>query len=103
MMDTCDPVTIKHTGDKVPNSAEWSEISTAVMETGVEAKFSQNQDLKNLLVETGKKHLQECNKFDAFWGTGLSLVESSKRSDHSMVKGKNTMGKILASVRVNVQ
>lgn len=103
VMDTRDPVTIKHTGDKIPDSAEWSEISSMVMETGVEAKFSQNQDLKNLLVETGTKHLQDCNKFDSVWGIGLSLVESSKRSDHSLVKGKNIMGKILSSVRDNIQ
>ena len=83
--------------------AEWSDISSTVMETGVQAKFSQNQDLKNLLLETGNKDLQESNKFDSFWGTGLSLVEASKRSDHSLVKGKNTMGKILASVRTNIQ
>ena len=103
IMDTRDPVTIKHTGDKLPNSAEWSEISSTVMETGVEAKFSQNQDLRNLLIETGTKDLQECNKFDSFWGTGLSLVEASQRSDHSLVEGKNTMGKILASVRDIIQ
>ena len=33
VMDSRDPVTIKHAGDKVPNSAEWSDISSTVMES----------------------------------------------------------------------
>ncbi len=74
-----------------------------MMETGVHAKFTQNQDLKDQLIDTSTRQLQECNKFDSFWGIGLSLMEASNRDHYSVMKGTNVMGRILESVRDRIQ
>ena len=101
IMSTTDPVTIKHAGNKVNISNGWSNKAVNVMETGVRAKFSQNLDLWSTLEATGERSFQECNRYDTFWGTGLSLHDAIARDDHSKFQGTNKMGEILQRIRDN--
>lgn len=51
------------------------------------AKFSQNEELRNRLIETGDEHLEEGNTWgDRIWGTVNGI-------------GENRLGKILMRVR----
>ena len=52
------------------------------------AKFTQNEDLKAILVATGKRELKEHTPRDKFWGDG------GKKGN-----GKNMLGKLLMAVR----
>lgn len=65
---------------------DWDEVKVSVMRKAVTAKFQQHKSLRNLLISTGNEHIVEGNEHDDFWGIGTG-------------NGKNTMGKILMSVR----
>ena len=50
---------------------------------GLVAKFSQNEDLKKRLLETGNDVLAECAVKDRIWGIGLSMNDPDR---HDMLK-----------------
>lgn len=65
----------------------------ATMHTLVKAKFKQNNELKNLLLDTWNSFLVEWNsRWDTFWG-----VNPKSRT------GNNYLGKVLMSVREELQ
>ena len=65
---------------------------------GLVAKFSQNEELKKRLLETGNDILAECAVKDRIWGIGLSMTDSD-RQDMSKWKGSNLLGYALMMVR----
>lgn len=67
--------------------SDWDDVKVDVMRDAVYAKFSQNPDLKERLLNTGDAELVENSPVDYFWGIG---------QDGS---GKNVLGKILMEVR----
>lgn len=66
---------------------DWESIKDNVMRDAVLAKFSQHDELRNLLLATGKAKLVEHTTNDAYWGDG---------GDGS---GMNVLGRILMEVR----
>ena len=74
----------------IPIRADWDEIREDVMAKGLRAKFTQNKELKKLLLETGTKKLEEASPADAFWGTGKNG------------KGKNRLGVLLMNLRTEL-
>ncbi|GJE95769.1 NADAR family protein [Phanerochaete sordida] len=67
--------------------SDWPKARQPSMEATLKAKFSQHQDLRQMLLSTGDKQLVYANPNDAFWGLGL---------DGS---GMNELGKSLMSLR----
>ena len=66
---------------------DWDSVKTTYMYEICLAKFSQNKELKNKLLATGDKHLEEGNTWgDRIWGTVNGV-------------GENRLGKILMKVR----
>jgi ribA/ribD-fused uncharacterized protein len=81
------PSEAKRKGRRVQLRPDWEEIKADVMYMVVFAKFSQNQDLRDKLINTGDAELVEENNWgDRIWGTVSG-------------KGKNLLGKILMKVR----
>jgi ribA/ribD-fused uncharacterized protein len=70
--------------------SDWEEVKLQVMEEAVYAKFSQNQNLKKLLLSTGDEEIVENSPRDSFWGVGKDG------------KGHNHLGKILMKVRARL-
>jgi ribA/ribD-fused uncharacterized protein len=70
-----------------PLRRDWESIKVGVMTDAVLAKFSQHQDLAELLLETGDALLVEHTENDSYWGDG---------GDGS---GKNMLGQVLMRVR----
>lgn len=67
---------------------DWKSVSIDVMRKAVYEKFSQNANLKSLLLATGTATLVEnAGKNDPFWGAGADM------------NGQNWLGKILMEVR----
>lgn len=65
----------------------WEQIKIAVMKEAVTSKFERNENLRKLLLETGKETLVEGNNWgDEFWGVYNG-------------KGRNELGQILMLVR----
>jgi ribA/ribD-fused uncharacterized protein len=57
------------------------------MKKALRAKFTQNEALKKLLLETGDRPLVEANPTDNYWGYGRTKM------------GKNRMGILLMELR----
>ncbi|MEO1616481.1 MAG: NADAR domain-containing protein [Planctomycetota bacterium] len=66
---------------------DWESVKDDVMREAVLAKFTQNDELRNLLLGTGEAKLVEHTTNDAYWGDG---------GDGS---GKNRLGLILMELR----
>lgn len=69
---------------------KWNNKRIKVMKEVVRAKFTQNPELLDLLIQTGNKELIEGRSFrpDTFWGKNLKTG-----------KGENNLGKILMEIR----
>lgn len=74
-------------GNSTKLRSDWITARVEIMYEGLKAKFTQNEDLKQLLLSTSKKELIENNKADAFWGSGRNG------------KGNNMLGQLLMKLR----
>lgn len=83
------PNEAKKFGQTIELIPDWEYVRVLSMTEVVFAKFNQNQDLTERLINfTRNKYLEETNDWnDLFWGA------------NSMGKGVNMLGKILMSVR----
>lgn len=70
-----------------PKREEWDEVRDGVMYDALYAKFTQHENLKELLLGTGDAILVEHTVNDNYWGDG---------GDGS---GKNMLGKLLMVLR----
>lgn len=88
---TITPAEAKKLGRKIVVREDWEDVKLAVMREVCERKFNDNEALKLKLLATGDKYLEETNYWkDIFWG----VCEG---------KGQNNLGKILMSIRTNLQ
>jgi N-glycosidase YbiA len=69
----------------------WESMRVNVMTTAVRAKFTQHNELTQLLISTGGKKIIEHTENDDFWGDGGNG------------KGKNMLGIILMRIREEIQ
>ena len=76
----------------------WNGIRQIVVYKGLLAKFSQNEDLKELLIGTETAILAECAVKDKIWGIGLSMKDAD-RLNRTKWRGQNLLGYTLMMVR----
>jgi ribA/ribD-fused uncharacterized protein len=90
----------KALGRKVANFDDvvWKREREAIVRAGSMAKFTQNPELRALLLATGGTTLVEASPFDRIWGIGLAAT-SPYANDPTKWRGQNLLGKILTSVR----
>lgn len=90
----------KELGRKIKNYDDevWSKIRYEVVVKGNYAKFTQNENLKNQLLDTGNKIIVEASPYDTIWGIGLSEFDES-RFNEDLWRGKNLLGKAIMQVR----
>ncbi len=87
ILDAEKPSDARRLGRQCPMCEDWEKIKVCVMINISESKYRQNQHLKDLLLSTGFKYLEETNDWnDTFWGVCNG-------------KGRNTLGKALMLVR----
>lgn len=100
ILSTTDVAEIKQLGRQVSGYDEnmWNGIRQIVVYEGLLAKFSQNNELRKLLKDTGNAILAECAVKDTIWGIGLSMKDPN-RFDRSKWKGQNLLGYSLMMVR----
>lgn len=80
------------------NSDVWDRTSYAIVKRGVRAKFEQNKDILQVLLDTQDNTLAECSLMDRKWGIGVA-IDDPDCSDPSKWNGKNYLGRILMEVR----
>lgn len=76
----------------------WAGSRQIIAVRGLLAKFSQNENLKEYLLETNDAYLVECAHSDKIWTCGLRLNES-ERFDADKWSGQNILGFSLMEVR----
>ena len=104
VMDTDDPSEQKKIGRKVNGyiSEIWEGARQAVLMRGLAAKFTQNPELRNLLVQTKDAWLVECAGSDKIWACGRRL-DDIRRTDLKQWEGKNILGFALMETRSLLQ
>ena len=103
ILRTSDVGHIKALGRMVANYNEnyWNGVRQIIIYEGLLAKFSQNQNLAKLLIDTKNALIAECAVNDLIWGIGLSL-ENPDRLHPKKWKGKNLLGYALMMVRTKM-
>ena len=100
IMSTNNVRTIKELGRQVSDFhlETWKYFRSKIVYEGNKAKFSQNKELKQALLDTVNTTLVESAPNDKIWGIGLSEndIQSKKRETW---KGKNLLGEILTIIR----
>ena len=76
----------------------WAGMRQMVVLRGLMAKFSQNEDLKQKLLDTGDAYLVECAGSDKIWACGIRLNDD-KRFNAENWTGDNILGFALMEVR----
>lgn len=94
------PSECKNLGKQVSpfDSAVWDENKYNIVKTAVKAKFSQNDDLRNMLIGTYDSVLAEASPFDGVWGIKLT-ADQAKNIPETEWPGENLLGKALMEVR----
>lgn len=100
ILETSDVAYIKQLGRTIKNYNEnaWNGVRQIIVYEGLTAKFSQNQFLKEQLLNTKECLLAECAVKDKIWGIGLSMTDIN-RLDQSKWSGQNLLGYTLMMVR----
>jgi ribA/ribD-fused uncharacterized protein len=100
IMNTNNPKYIKELGKKVKNfdNYVWEQNRFTIVLTACIAKFSQNESLKKVLLDTGLKTLVEASPYDKIWGIGLG-TDDSRALNKNEWKGLNLLGLALTMAR----
>lgn len=86
-----DPSSAKSKGRHVRLRSDWEKVKDQIMYEVCQAKFTQNEELKERLIQTGEAELVEGNTWgDSYWGVCRGT-------------GKNKLGKILMRIREEIQ
>jgi N-glycosidase YbiA len=72
---------------KRPLRRDWESVKDTIMHEAVLAKFTQHDDLREILDSTGESEIVEHTENDRYWGDGGDG------------RGKNMLGRILMRVR----
>lgn len=84
------------------DEARWLAEREAVVLRGNLAKFSQNADLREALLETGDLVIAEAAHYDKVWGIGLSATDP-RAAVQAQWPGKNLLGKAVMRVRESLR
>ena len=89
MLETDDVAEIKALGRGVLGYDDhyWNGVRQVIVYEWLIARFSQNEDLKERLLDTGNDIMAECAVKDRIWGIGLSMNDHD-RQDISKWKGR---------------
>ena len=102
IMEADHPREVKKLGRKVQNFVyeTWDDNCQDIVFEANYAKFSQNEELKEVLLSTGDKELVEASPYDAIWGIGFDEKNALKNKDNW---GRNLLGKVLMEVREEIR
>lgn len=83
------------------NEQVWQTNRFNIVCQGSYAKFSQNDDLKSILLATGDDILVEASPYDKIWGVGLPIKHPDLQ-DPTKWKGLNLLGQALMDARTKI-
>ena len=80
----------------------WDKESPKFMKIALYLKFSQNDTIRKILLDTGTKDLYEAAPSDRIWGIERDAKTAQREENNPLLKGKwgqNELGKALMEVR----
>ena len=80
------------------NQVVWDKHKFDIVVNANYLKFTQDETLKELLLDTGDKTIVEASPYDTIWGIGLSC-DDDRVLDESKWEGENLLGKAIMKVR----
>ncbi len=80
----------------------WNKHKFDIVVDGNVLKFSQDEELKKLILSTENKIIVEGSVFDPIWGVGLSY-DDNRILDESNWQGENLLGKAIMVVRNTIK
>jgi len=83
------------------NQDVWDKHKFDIVVNANYLKFTQDETLKELLLDTGDKTIVEASPYDTIWGIGLSC-DDDRVLDESKWKGENLLGKAIMKVRTRL-
>lgn len=91
---------VKGFGREVKNYDDqvWTNRRAKVVLFGAREKFTQNTDLKQILLDTGNTYMVEASPYDKIWGIGLSAGDAKKTPENKW-PGLNLLGKVLDTLK----
>jgi ribA/ribD-fused uncharacterized protein len=94
------PSEVKFLGRQVKNynDKDWSCVRLGYMTYVNYLKFTQNDDFKKALLDTGDRILVEASPVDKVWGVGLAEKDDLILDEKNWM-GQNLLGKALMEVR----
>ena len=100
IMSSTDPKEIKALGRKVKNFDPnvWNKHKYTIVYCGNVLKFTQNPDLKQILLSTGNSIMAEASPYDAIWGIKLGQSDTRAYNPNTW-NGQNLLGFALMQVR----
>lgn len=92
---------IKDSGREVKNYNEkiWSEKRINYVARGSYEKFSQNKDIKDILMATGNSIMVEASPYDKIWGIGMGKDDLRAKIPSKWL-GLNLLGKVLTNLKI---
>lgn len=99
-LDADDPVRQQRIGRSIAgfNAVMWDGRKQMIVYQAHLARFSQNEALRLLLLNTGSACLVKCGPNDLLWGCGFG-TERPERLDMRLWRGRNLLGFTLMEVR----
>jgi ribA/ribD-fused uncharacterized protein len=97
-------IKIKEFGREVKNYNDevWTNKRIKVVLFGAREKFTQNLDLKQILLDTGDTYMVEANPYDKIWGIGLS-ADVARKTPEDKWPGLNLLGKVLDTLKSEIR
>lgn len=104
ILNTKDVRKIKELGRLVKNYNDhiWNGVRQIIIYKGLLAKYSQNEELKEKLLNTEDAILVECAVNDRIWAVGLSMKDPN-RFDINKWNGQNLLGYATMLVRKDLK
>ena len=90
----------KRLGGQVTTTDLWERLKDDRMREILDAKFTQNKDIRDMLISTGSVYLIE-GSTDSYWGAGRKLHSKALLEGHW--NGLNRLGEMLVELRVDLR
>ena len=104
ILETSSPRQQKKLGKQVSgfNTSKWVSERCNIVFRGNVAKFRQNPELGQILLETGDRRLAEASPLDKIWGISFA-AEHPHAYDEMTWKGLNFLGNVFEDVRTHLR